>query len=132
MLQTRGSRLKHWNAWFGLAFAAALAVIETIHNWGDWSEPAFWIIDYLACILLAGGAGLVLFRKQEQRGMALLGVGWGFACAMFWMAYFLIRQEFALKPETADPLVLYVCLGLFLATVAGLLASLVLILKAAD
>lgn len=127
----RESRLKGFNAWLGLVFAASLTVIETIHNWGNWSDPAFWIIDYLACLLLASGAWLVLFRRQE-RGVALLGLGWGFACAMFWMAFFQIRREFALAPETADPVVLYVCLALFVTTAVGMLLSLVHIVRAAD
>jgi hypothetical protein len=125
------SKLIRCNAWLGLAFAASLAVIETIHNWSDWSEPAFWIIDYFACLLLASGAGLILFRKRPE-GVALLGVGWGFACAMFWMAFFQIRRNNALMPESADPLVLYVCLALFLITIVGLVASLLEISRTAD
>jgi peptidoglycan/LPS O-acetylase OafA/YrhL len=120
------SKLERGNAWFGLAFSASLAVIETVHNWSDWSEPAFWIIDYFACFLLAGGAGLFLFRKDE-RGLALLGVGWGFACAMFWMAFFQIRRNSVQTPELADPLVLYVCFVLFLSTIVGLMVSLLLL-----
>jgi hypothetical protein len=123
--------LKKGNAWLGLTFATLLAVIETVHNWGDWREPAFWIIDYVACLLLASGAGLFLFRKRVG-GIALLGIGWGFACAMFWMAFFQIRRESALMPEAADPLVLYVCLALFLTSIVGLLASLLTILIGAD
>jgi drug/metabolite transporter (DMT)-like permease len=120
-----------FNAWLGLAFAVSLTLIETVHNWGDWSEPAFWIIDYIACLLLAGGSGLVLFKRQE-RGVALLGVGWGFSCAMFWMAYFQIRRDYALMPETADPLVLNVCLALFITTIVGLTASLFQLLRTSD
>lgn len=125
------SRLKRFNAWMGLAFAASLAVIETVHHWDDWSEPAFWIIDYFACLLLAAGAGLILFRKH-QGGEALLGMGWGFACAMFWMAFFQIRRNYALAPETADPIVLYACLALFIITVVGLTASLFQILRTTE
>lgn len=111
------------NAWFGLIFAVLLTAIETVHNWDDWGEPAFWIIDYFASLLLAVGA-LSILAFDEKRGSALLGIGWGFSCAMFWMAFFQIRRNFAEMPETADLLVLYVCLGLFLATIIGLSASL--------
>lgn len=122
------SKLARFNAWFGIGFAALLTIIETIHNWGDWSEPAFWIIDYLACLLLAAGGWLTLSRKH-QAGLPVLGIGWGFACAMFWMAYFLIRQESVQKPELADPLVLNTALALFVATIIGMAISLYLIVK---
>jgi hypothetical protein len=121
-------KIERSNAWFGLLFAAVLSIIETIHNWSDWSEPAFWVIDYFACLLLAVGAYLILFRKHAG-GLTLLGVGWGFACAMFWMAFFQIRRNNAQMPEAADLLVLYVCLALFLSTIIGLAVSLFLILK---
>ena len=48
---------------------------------------------------------------------------------MFWMAYFLIRQESVLKPELADPLVLNIALALFVATIIGMAVSLYLIVK---
>ena len=123
MLSVHKTRLHQVNAWLGLAFAVSLTVIETVHKWGDWSEPAFWIIDYFACLLLASGAGLFLFHRH-QGGPALLGIGWGFACAMFWMAFFQTRRNNSLMPETADPLVLYVCFALFITTIAGLAVSL--------
>ena len=126
-----GHNLPRCNAWLGLAFAASLTVIETVHNWGDWSEPAFWIIDYFACLLLAGGSGLILFHNHKG-GPGLLGVGWGFACAMFWMAFFQIRRNNVLTPEGADPLVLYVCLALFITTISGLGMSLLQIWQAKD
>ena len=68
-------KLAKFNAWFGIGFAAILTIIETVHNWGNWSEPAFWIIDYLACLLLAAGGWLTLFRKHKA-GLPVLGVGW--------------------------------------------------------
>lgn len=124
MTSMHDSGLTKFNAWLGLAFAASLAVIETVHNWDDWSDPAFWVIDYFACLLLGSGAALILYRKH-QGGEALLGVGWGFACAMFWMAFFQIRRNYALTPEASDPIVLSVCLALFVTTIVGLMASLI-------
>ena len=52
-------------AQLGLAFAIALTIIETVHNWDDWSDPAMWIIDYLACAMLYTGSYLVLHRNTS-------------------------------------------------------------------
>jgi len=48
--------LLNLSAYMGIIFAPVLAIAETIHNWGDWSNPAFWIIDYVACALVFAGA----------------------------------------------------------------------------
>ena len=113
-------------AWLGTGFAIVLIIVETVHNWGDWSDPALWIIDYFACALLLAGASVAL--KGDVRGPALLGTAWGFACAMFWMAYFIIVSQNAAIPGTHDPLVVNFALGLFLTTIVGLALSLTVIL----
>lgn len=120
--------LMRFNAWFALTFASTLTLIETVHNWGDWGNPAFWVIDYLACLLLFGGGFLVL-RRNHPGGSALLAAGWGFACAMFWMAYFTIRAEMIATPGFVDPIILQFALGLFVWTAVGLVISLILIAR---
>ena len=80
------------SATVALSFAVALTIIETVHNWGDWRNPAFWIVDYLACAFLFWGAYLVLSKEHPAGAVVLIG-GWGFTCGMFFMAYFLILAE---------------------------------------
>jgi hypothetical protein len=58
----------------GLTFAAALTVIETVHNWGDWSDDPMWIIDYLACAIHYAGAYLVLVRGHVS-GPSVVAAG---------------------------------------------------------
>lgn len=117
-------------AWLGLVFAVALTIIETLHNWGNWSDPAMWIVDYLACVILFVGAYLIL-RKKSPAGLPILSTGWGFACAMFWMAYFFIHAEFKANPDLADPVVETGALVLFIWTLVGLSLSFVAIFKQA-
>ncbi len=35
----QSNRLVRIAAWAGLIFAVTLAIVETIHHWGDWSDP---------------------------------------------------------------------------------------------
>ena len=106
------------SAWLAVGFSIVLTIVETVHNWGDWSNPALWIIDYFACALLFAGGWLVL-RVKSPAGLSLLTAGWGFACAMFWMAYFIIAADLSTSPRDADPIVEYFALGLFIWTLIG-------------
>ena len=122
------SKLVRFNAWLGLAFAITLTIVETAFNWGNWSDPQYWIIDYFACALLYGGAWFIL-RRGYVGGPALLAAGWGFACGMMWMAFFLIRDEATLDPDKFDLIVLYGAGILFAWTLLGLGLSLVSIVR---
>jgi hypothetical protein len=98
-------RADRWSRRLGLAFAAALAVIEVGYNW---RRPSWWpfiLVDYIAVALLLYGA---------LRSPRVLAAGWGFACAMFYMAFFLTLQAGQRGP-------LLVGMGaLFAVTVVGL------------
>lgn len=120
-------------AQMGLAFAIALTVIETVHNWGSWSDPAMWIIDYFACAMLYAGSYLVLHRRHIA-GPALVAAGWSFSCAMFWMAYFRIRDAVltSIAPTPDDLLVLNFAGGLFLWTIVGMAISITAIFTRTD
>jgi hypothetical protein len=65
--------------WLGVAFGTALAIIEVFYNWNDPSWWPFILVDYIAVALLLYGA---------WRSPRVLTAGWGFTCAMFWMAFF--------------------------------------------
>ena len=101
----RGSR------WLGLGFGVTLAVVEVFYNWGDPSWWPFILVDYLAAALLVYGA---------LRSPRALAAGWGFACAMFYMAFFLHVEE------GRTPALLLTGIGAMLAaTIVGLGLSLV-------
>lgn len=62
-----------------VVFGLALAVIAVAYNW---SNPSWWpfiAVDYIAVVLLLYGA---------WRSPRVLTGGWGFTCAMFYMAFF--------------------------------------------
>jgi hypothetical protein len=97
------------NRRLAIVFGVGLALIEVGYNW---SNPSWWpfiLVDYIAVALLLYGA---------WRSPRVLAAGWGFACAMFYMAFF-----FSWRPETND-LVLFGMGALFALTIVGLLLSL--------
>lgn len=109
-LQTASRRL-------ALVFGASLAVIEVFYNWAD---PAWWpfiAVDYIAVALLLYGA---------WRSPGVLAAGWGFACAMFYMAFF-----FSLEAGRTGPAMLGMG-ALFALTGIGLGLSLAAALQRAD
>lgn len=63
----------------GLGFGIVLAMIEVFYNLGDPSWWPFILVDYLAVALLVYGS---------LRNPHVLAAGWGFTCAMFYMAFF--------------------------------------------
>ena len=69
-----------WSRRLAIGFAASLAVIEVFYNWGNPSWWPFIAVDYIAVALLFYGA----FRSPR-----VLAAGWGFTCAMFYMAFFI-------------------------------------------
>jgi hypothetical protein len=72
------------SAWLAIVFGLALAVLEAVRNWGDWQWWPFWVVDYVAALLLVIGGALAIRRGEIH----WLTAGWGFACAMFWMSFF--------------------------------------------
>ena len=62
-----------------IGFGLALAVIEVFYNWGNPSWWPFILVDYIAVALLLYGA---------LKSPRILAAGWGFTCAMFYMAFF--------------------------------------------
>ena len=68
----------------GLVFAIGLAITEVFYNWGNPSWWPFILVDYIAVALLVYGA---------LRSPLILAAGWGFACAMFYMAFFISLDE---------------------------------------
>jgi hypothetical protein len=62
-----------------VGFAVVLAVVEVIVNVRSRSWWPFILVDYIAVALLLVGA--VWSRR-------VLAAGWGFACAMFYLAFF--------------------------------------------
>jgi hypothetical protein len=91
-----------------IGFGVGLALIEVAYNWGNPSWWPFILVDYIAVALLLYGA---------WRSTRILAAGWGFACAMFYMAFFSVWDRGA-------PALLLAGMGsLFIITVLGLLLS---------
>lgn len=100
-----------WSRRLALGFGATLAVAEVGFNWGDPSWWPFILVDYLAVALLVYGA---------LRSPRVLAAGWGFACAMFYMAFFLFIEG------GQTPTLLSIGVGaMFAVTVVGLGLSVV-------
>ena len=105
------NRADRWSRWLGLGFGATLAVVEVFYNWGDPSWWPFILVDYLAVALLVYGA---------LRSRRVLAAGWGFACAMFYMAFFLHIEL------GQTPTLLLIGMGaMFAVTIVGLCLSLI-------
>lgn len=75
-----------------LAFGIFLAVAETARNWGDWQWWPFWLVDYIAALLLVAGARLA--SRGARVGPALLAGAWGFTTAMFYMSFWSHVEHF--------------------------------------
>ena len=100
--------IKKINLVIATLYSIALAIVETLLNWGDWQYAPLWIVDYLIVIILFLG---VFVCKEFQQKVLLLG--WSFSTGVMYIALFLY-----LEPESiiviADPTLLY-AIGLALA-----------------
>ena len=91
-----------------IIFGIFLGVFEVFYNW---SNPSWWpfiLVDYIAVGLLLYGA----FKNKK-----ILPIGWGFTCAMFYMAFFLMWEQKAGLVVTGAG-------TLFFITIVGLLLEL--------
>ena len=111
------------SACIAIAFGLLLAGLEVVRNWGNWEWWPFWVVDYVAAVLLVVGGAMVLQGKSER----WLTAGWGFACAMFWMSYFghlegVLKAGAAVDPHERR---LTMIIGaMFAVTVAGFVLAL--------
>lgn len=73
-------------AYIAIGTGAILALVETLLNWGNWQWWPWFVVDYVAAILLIVG-GLEC-RKQavHPQARALLAAGWAFTFGMSWMS----------------------------------------------
>ena len=112
------------SAWIAVVFGLLLGVLEIVRNWGDWEWWPFWVVDYVAVVLLVVGGVMVLRGRTER----WLTAGWGFACAMFWMSYF-GHLEGVMKAGTAvdakECRLTMIIGAMFAVTIAGLVLGLV-------
>lgn len=127
MFTVRMPRAHQASARLAIAFGLFLAVAEVGRNWGDWSDPAFWVVDYLAVALLLVGAARSL--RAREASLWLSG-GWGFTCAMFYMSFFSHLNELRADPGVGErgllearPLTIAIGI-LFGLSIAGFLLSL--------
>ncbi len=109
-------------AYLAIAFGSFLAIGEAVRNWGDWQWWPFWLVDYISATLLVAG-GLMTARSPSPRSHTILGTGWGFACAMFWMSFWGHVGDSSASGQATDPLTLIIG-ALFAITVVGLVGSL--------
>lgn len=72
------------SALLAILAGALLAGFETLVNWGQWQWWPYWLVDYVAAALLAGGGLATLKRKSA--GRRLLCAGWAFTAGMAWMS----------------------------------------------
>ena len=93
--------IKKINLVIATLYSIALAIVETLLNWGNWQYAPLWIVDYLIVIILLLG---VFVCKETQQKVLLLG--WSFSAGVMYIALFMY-----LEPETiiviADPTLLY-------------------------
>ena len=93
--------IKKINLVIATLYSIALAIVETLLNWGDWQYAPLWIVDYLIVIILLLG---VFVCKEFQQKVLLLG--WSFSFGAMYMALFI-----NLEPEStlvrADATLLY-------------------------
>ena len=76
--------IKKINLIVATLYSIALAIVETLLNWGDWQYAPLWIVDYLIVIILLLG---VFVCKETQQKVLLLG--WSFSAGVMYMALFL-------------------------------------------
>ena len=76
--------IKKINLIIATLYSIALAIVETLLNWGDWQYAPLWIVDYLIVIILLLG---VFVYKENQRKVLLLG--WSFSLGVMYMALFI-------------------------------------------
>jgi len=77
--------MKKSSAYLAIAFGLFLAIGEAVRNWGDWQYWPFWLVDYIAAVLLVAGA---IWTLRERKGASsLLAGAWGFTSAMFYMSF---------------------------------------------
>ena len=72
------------SSYLALIYGSCLIIFETIVNWGQWQWWPFWLVDYVAAIILILG-GLATLKYRDY-GSQLLSAGWGFTFAMMWMS----------------------------------------------
>lgn len=73
------------SARLALGFGIFLAIAEAVRNHGNWQWWPFWLVDYIAVVLLVAGA---LMTLRARRGAApVLAGAWGFTTAMFYMSF---------------------------------------------
>jgi hypothetical protein len=77
--------MNQFSARLAVGFGIFLAVAEAVRNWGNWQWWPFWLVDYIAVVLLLAGAFLTLRRRAGAA--ALLSGAWGFTTAMFYASF---------------------------------------------
>jgi hypothetical protein len=76
-----------WAAYLAIGFAIFLGVGEAVRNSEQMQYWAFWVVDYIAVLLLLTG-GIMVVRGPNAFNRSLLGAAWGFTCAMFYGSFF--------------------------------------------
>lgn len=69
-----------------LLTGVGLALVETWLNWGDWQWAPFFVVDFVAAVLLVA-AGALAIRGNRFAG-AMLMAAWYFCVGMVWMSFF--------------------------------------------
>ena len=72
------------SSYLALIYGSCLIIFETLVNWGQWQWWPFWLVDYVAAIILILGGLATL--KYRVYGLRLLSAGWGFTFGMMWMS----------------------------------------------
>jgi hypothetical protein len=112
-----------------------LAVYGPLETYVTWSIAGLRGFGYSAYIMNVVGMGLMLWgavsaRRWQPAGPALLATGWSWTAATFWRAtsdrYWLVSQGHSLY---AGPVELWLAPVVTALAVAGLIASLVLVLR---
>ena len=115
-----------------VVFGIFLAIAEAVRNWDQWQWWPFWVVDYIAAVLLVTGGVMAL--RRVPRGRAWLTGAWGFSTAMFYMSFWSHVRDFDQPADgnlSQGPLTVVIGV-LWLVTIVGFVLALASTRKAAD
>ena len=121
-----------WAAFLAIGFAIFLGVGEVVRNSGKMEYWPFWVVDYIAVLMLLTG-GIMVVRGANAFNRSLLGAAWGFTCAMFYGSFFghlkSLEDVAAIAQTNAEsgihePTLTYIIGAMFVVTIIGLVLTL--------
>jgi len=72
------------SAMLAIGFGLVAGIAEVARNYGGWQWWPFWLVDFIAALLLILGGTYAL----RNRSSVFLTGAWGFSTAMLYMSFF--------------------------------------------